>query len=77
MVVLWSRLRLEMSKPPRPNLQRHWQRSHGDDCPIYAVRQLSGRYSSWPRGDDGGQPRSAVIVITNDDGGEIGVIVVL
>jgi secreted PhoX family phosphatase len=30
------------------------------------------RYSSWPDGDEGGRPRSAVIVITKDDGGEIG-----
>jgi secreted PhoX family phosphatase len=30
------------------------------------------RYSSWPDGDEGGRPRSSVIVITKDDGGEIG-----
>jgi secreted PhoX family phosphatase len=30
------------------------------------------RYSSWPDGAAGGRPRSAVIVITKDDGGEIG-----
>ncbi len=30
------------------------------------------RYSSWPDGAEGGRPRSAVIVITKDDGGEIG-----
>jgi secreted PhoX family phosphatase len=30
------------------------------------------RYSSWPDGEDGGRPRSALIVITKDDGGEIG-----
>jgi secreted PhoX family phosphatase len=30
------------------------------------------RHSSWPDGDAGGRPRSAVIVITKDDGGEIG-----
>ena len=29
-------------------------------------------YSSWPDGDAGGRPRSATIVITKDDGGEIG-----
>jgi secreted PhoX family phosphatase len=29
-------------------------------------------YSSWPDGDEGGRPRSACIVITKDDGGEIG-----
>ena len=30
------------------------------------------RYSSWPDGPSGGRPRSACIVITKDDGGEIG-----
>ncbi len=30
------------------------------------------RYSSWPDGDAGGRPRSALIVITKDDGGQIG-----
>ncbi len=30
------------------------------------------QYSSWPGGDDGERPRSACIVITKDDGGEIG-----
>jgi secreted PhoX family phosphatase len=30
------------------------------------------RYSSWPDGDEGGRPRSALVVITKDDGGEIG-----
>jgi secreted PhoX family phosphatase len=30
------------------------------------------RYSSWPDGDAGGRPRSACVVITKDDGGEIG-----
>jgi secreted PhoX family phosphatase len=30
------------------------------------------RFSSWPDGDFGGRPRSACIVITKDDGGEIG-----
>jgi uncharacterized protein len=30
------------------------------------------KYSSWPDGDEGGRPRSACIVITKDDGGEIG-----
>lgn len=29
-------------------------------------------YSNWPDGDEGGRPRSACIVITKDDGGEIG-----
>jgi secreted PhoX family phosphatase len=29
-------------------------------------------FSSWPDGDAGGRPRSACIVITKDDGGEIG-----
>jgi secreted PhoX family phosphatase len=29
-------------------------------------------YSSWPDGDEGGRPRSACIVITKDDGGEVG-----
>ena len=29
-------------------------------------------YSSWPDGEDGGRPRSACVVITKDDGGEIG-----
>jgi secreted PhoX family phosphatase len=29
-------------------------------------------YSSWPDGDEGGRPRSACVVITKDDGGEIG-----
>ena len=29
-------------------------------------------YSSWPDGDAGGRPRSACVVITKDDGGEIG-----
>ncbi len=29
-------------------------------------------YSSWPDGDEGGRPRSSCIVITKDDGGEIG-----
>jgi hypothetical protein len=28
--------------------------------------------SSWPDGNAGGRPRSACIVITKDDGGEIG-----
>ena len=30
------------------------------------------RFSSWPDGDAGGRPRSACIVITKDDGGQIG-----
>ena len=30
------------------------------------------RYSAWPDGPAGGRPRSALIVITKDDGGEIG-----
>ncbi len=30
------------------------------------------RYSSWPDGAAGGRPRSATIVITKDDGGQIG-----
>jgi secreted PhoX family phosphatase len=30
------------------------------------------RYSSWPDGADGGRPRSSLIVITKDDGGQIG-----
>ena len=30
------------------------------------------RFSSWPDGDAGGRPRSATLVITKDDGGEIG-----
>ncbi len=30
------------------------------------------RYSSWPDGHIGGRPRSALIVITKDDGGQIG-----
>ena len=30
------------------------------------------RYSSWPDGPEGGRPRSACIVITKNDGGEIG-----
>jgi uncharacterized protein len=30
------------------------------------------KYSSWPDGDAGGRPRSACIIITKDDGGEIG-----
>lgn len=30
------------------------------------------RYSSWPEGEAGGRPRSALIVITKDDGGQIG-----
>ena len=29
-------------------------------------------FSSWPDGDAGGRPRSSCIVITKDDGGEIG-----
>ena len=29
-------------------------------------------YSTWPDGDAGGRPRSACVVITKDDGGEIG-----
>jgi secreted PhoX family phosphatase len=29
-------------------------------------------FSSWPDGDSGGRPRSSCIVITKDDGGEIG-----
>jgi uncharacterized protein len=29
-------------------------------------------YSSWPDGDEGSRPRSACVVITKDDGGEIG-----
>jgi secreted PhoX family phosphatase len=29
-------------------------------------------YSSWPDGDAGGRPRSSCVVITKDDGGEIG-----
>jgi hypothetical protein len=29
-------------------------------------------FSSWPDGDAGGRPRSACVVITKDDGGEIG-----
>lgn len=30
------------------------------------------QYSSWPDGDAGGRPRSSTIVITKDDGGQIG-----
>jgi secreted PhoX family phosphatase len=30
------------------------------------------RFSSWPDGDEGGRPRSSCLVITKDDGGEIG-----
>lgn len=30
------------------------------------------RFSSWPDGQNGGRPRSALIVITKDDGGRIG-----
>ncbi|HKU13253.1 MAG TPA: PhoX family phosphatase [Steroidobacteraceae bacterium] len=30
------------------------------------------QFSSWPEGAEGGRPRSACIVITKDDGGEIG-----
>ncbi len=30
------------------------------------------QFSSWPDHDDGGRPRSSCIVITKDDGGEIG-----
>ena len=30
------------------------------------------RYSSWPDGAAGGRPRSAMVVITKDDGGPIG-----
>jgi secreted PhoX family phosphatase len=30
------------------------------------------QFSSWPDGDEGGRPRSSCIVITKDDGGEIG-----
>ena len=30
------------------------------------------RYSSWPDGASGGRPRSSLVVITKDDGGEIG-----
>ena len=30
------------------------------------------QYSTWPEGDAGGRPRSALLVITKDDGGEIG-----
>ena len=30
------------------------------------------RYSSWPEGPNGGPPRSATIVITKGDGGQIG-----
>lgn len=30
------------------------------------------QYSSWPEGAEGGRPRSAVVVITKDDGGQIG-----
>jgi secreted PhoX family phosphatase len=30
------------------------------------------QFSSWPDGDQGQRPRSATIVITKDDGGEIG-----
>lgn len=30
------------------------------------------RYSSWPDGDEGERPRSSLVVITKDDGGEIG-----
>jgi hypothetical protein len=30
------------------------------------------RFSDWPDGEDGGRPRSSCIVITKDDGGEIG-----
>jgi secreted PhoX family phosphatase len=33
---------------------------------------LPKEYSSWPDGDAGGRPRSALLVITKDDGGEIG-----
>jgi secreted PhoX family phosphatase len=30
------------------------------------------RHSSWPEGPSGGRPRSSLVVITKDDGGEIG-----
>jgi secreted PhoX family phosphatase len=30
------------------------------------------RFSSWPDGEEGGRPRSALVVITKDDGDEIG-----
>jgi hypothetical protein len=29
-------------------------------------------FSSWPDGDAGGRPRSSLIAITKDDGGQIG-----
>lgn len=30
------------------------------------------RFSAWPDGAAGGRPRSACLVVTKDDGGEIG-----
>jgi secreted PhoX family phosphatase len=30
------------------------------------------QFSSWPDGAAGGRPRSALVVITKDDGGKIG-----
>lgn len=34
--------------------------------------EIPKRFSSWPDGEAGGRPRSAVVVITKDDGGRIG-----
>ena len=30
------------------------------------------RYSNWPDGDTGGRPRSALVVVTKNNGGVIG-----
>jgi uncharacterized protein len=47
---------------------------HPGESPVDDVNDPADpkRYSSWPDGDAGGRPRSALLVITKDDGGVIG-----
>jgi uncharacterized protein len=46
---------------------------HPGEAPAGALSPANPKqFSSWPDGDAGGRPRSSCVVITKDDGGEIG-----